>query len=260
MWTDPDLYDMENADDPAFDVGFWEGVVGELAPRRVLELGCGTGRLLLPLARLGVAAELVGLDDSEPFLARCAERLAGEAPDVRSAVRLVEADMRAPELEGPFDLVVVAFNSLSYLVERADRLACLRAARELLAPGGVFAFDLVQPRYDFLAEAMEPCGPLRVDADHPAHDHGVTRFLRSYSDRYDPATQTLHSTNRYEVFHADGRVEHRIADLDWHIYFPEELALLLDAAGLAVRERFGSYDREPWCERSRRYLWLTEAS
>jgi len=251
MWNDAELYDLENADDPAFDVGYWEAVVREAAPRRILELACGTGRLTLPLARLGVAEELVGLDSSAPFLARAAERLAGSA-----RVRLVEGDMRAPRLDGSFDLVIVPFNSLAYLTTREDRLACLRAIAALLAPGGTLGFDLVQPRYDFLAEAMGTCPPLRIDADHAAPGHGVTRFLRSYADDYDPSTQTLHSTNRYEIHRADGRVEHRITDLDWHIYFPEELELLLEAAGLGVRERFGGYAFEPWSERSRRYLWL----
>jgi SAM-dependent methyltransferase len=257
VWNDPELYDLENADDQAFDLAFWESVVRDLAPRRMLELACGTGRLTIPLARLGVASELVGLDSSEPFLARLRDRVAREP--LATAVQVVAGDMRAPAVEGPFDLVAIPFNSLAYLIERADRTACLRAVRSLLAPDGRLAFDLVQPRYDFLAESVLPCPPLRVDADHAAPEHGVSRFLRSYSDTYDAATQTLHSTNRYEIFHADGRVEHRISDLDWHIYFPEELELLLDAAGLTVLERYGDYGRGPWNARSQRYLWLAGA-
>jgi SAM-dependent methyltransferase len=251
MWDDPELYDLENADDPAFDVPFWGSVVRDVQPRRLLELACGTGRLTLPLARMRVASEVVGLDASAAFLARASSRLAGE-----SCVRLVEGDMRAPGVEGPFDLVIVPFNSLAYLPARTDRIACLRSIRSLLAPGGRFGFDLVQPRYDFLAEATMSCPPLRVDADHPAPDHGIVRFLRSYSDRYDAASQTLSSTNRYEIHYADGRVEHRLTDLDWHIYFPEELELLLSAAGLEAVERYGGYSREPWSPSSRKYLWL----
>jgi SAM-dependent methyltransferase len=250
VWNDPDLYDLENADDPAFDLAFWESVVRELAPRRMLELGCGTGRLTLPLARLGIVDELVGLDNSAPFLERLRSRLGNEP------VTVIESDMRAPEVDGPFDLIAVPFNSLAYLTSRESRIDCLRAARSLLAPGGRFAFDLVAPRYDFLAEAVGACTPLRVDADHSAPDQGITRFLRSYTDAYDAASQTLRSTNRYEIFYEDGRVEHRITDLNWHIYFPEELELLLESAGLSVVERYGDYDRSPWNAASRRYLWL----
>jgi SAM-dependent methyltransferase len=164
--------------------------------------------------------------------------------------------MTEPPVDGAFDLIAVPFNSLAYLTSRSDRLACLRAVRSLLAPGGRFAFDVVAPRYDFLSEAVLPCPPVRVDADHPAPDHGVSRFLRTYADTYDPATQTLHSTNRYEIFHEDGRVEHRIADLDWHIYFPDELELLLESCGFEVSERYGDYGRGAWDAASKRYLWL----
>ena len=128
--------------------------------------------------------------------------------------------------------------------------------RSLLGAGGRFAFDLVAPRYDFLSEAVGAPSPLRVDADHPSPDDGVARLLRSYTDTYDPASQTLRSTNRYEIFYEDGRVEHRIADLDWHMYVPEELELLLESAGLSVVERYGDYSRGRWDATSRRYLWL----
>jgi SAM-dependent methyltransferase len=250
VWNDPDLYDLENADDPAFDLAYWETLVRALAPRRMLELACGTGRLTLPLARLGLVEELVALDKSAAFLERLRSRLSGEP------ITVVESDMRAPEVDGPFDLIVVPFNSLAYLTSRESRIACLRSVRSLLAPRGRFAFDLVAPRYDFLAEALTPSPPVRVDVDHAALDHGVSRFRRSYTDSYDPSSQTLRSTNRYEIFYEDGRVDHRIADLDWHIYFPGELELLLGAAGMTVVERFGDYDRRPWDAASRRYLWL----
>jgi SAM-dependent methyltransferase len=249
MWNDPDLYDLENADDQAFDLAFWESVVRELAPRRMLELASGTGRLTVPLARL--VGDLVAVDSSAPFLDRLRSRLSAGDP-----VTVVEGLMQSPPVSGPFDLVIVPFNSLAYLTSIEDRLACLRAVRGLLAPGGRFAFDLVAPRYDFLAEAVGGPSPLRVDADHPAREAGVKRFLRSYTDTYDPSSQTLHSTNRYEIFYEDGRVEHRIADLDWHIYFPDELELLLSSCGLKVVERYGDYDRGPWNAASRRYLWL----
>ena len=165
--------------------------------------------------------------------------------------------MRAPEVDGPFDLIVVPFNSLAYLTSRESRMACLRGVRSLLAPGGRFAFDLVAPRYDFLAEADRR--PARRCASTPTTRRRRTASRASCAATPTPTTrasQTLRSTNRYEIYYEDGRVEHRITDLDWHIYFPEELELLLETAGLAVVERYGDYDRSPWNAASRRYLWL----
>ena len=256
MWLDPDLYDIENCEDPPFDLAFWERVIRDAAPRRVLELAAGTGRLTIPVARLGVAEELVALDNSPPFLDRLRERLDGES--LPTAVTVVEGLMQSPPVDGPFDLIFVPFNSLAYLIAPEDRLACLSAVRELLAPGGRFAFDVIAPRYDLIAEAMQPVPPLRVDIDNVAPRPGVARLLRSYYDSYDPVTQTLRSTNRYEIHHDGGRVEHRLIDLDWHIYFPEELDLLLAVAGLAPVECYGDYERGPWTAASRRYLWVAQ--
>jgi len=252
-WSDPFLYDLENADDPAFDLAFWTAVVEAVRPRRLLELACGTGRLTLPLARLGVAEEVVGVDTSAPFLEAARSRVDGEP------VTFVEGDMRRPPLEGTFDLVIVPFNSLAYLHATQDHLACLRSARALMPEGGTLGFDLVAPNYGFLLEAITPCPTARIDADHPAGSMGVARVIRTFSDTYDAATQTLHSVNRYEIHHADGRVEHRVADLDWHMYFPAELELLLQTASFDVSERYGTYARAPWRSGSPQYLWTCTA-
>jgi SAM-dependent methyltransferase len=263
MWDDPLLYELENADDPAFDLDFWSELLVAARPRRVLELACGTGRLTLPLAGLGVAEEIVGLDSSAPFLEHAGRSLASTGSrNGASPVRFVEGDMRAAAaaVDGAFDLVILPFNSLAYVLDFDDRVATLRAARSLLAPGGRFAFDLVAPRYDFLAEACGPCPPVRLDADHPAPELGVARFIRTYVDTYDATTQTLNSLNRYEIHHTDGRVEHRIGDVRWHIHFPAELESLLALAGLRPVERYGSWDREPWTPAARRILWICEAT
>jgi SAM-dependent methyltransferase len=261
MWDDPVLYDLENADDPAFDLAFWTSLVESLHPARVLELACGTGRLTLPLARLGIASDIVGIDSSPSFVAAARERLAAEPASLRDVVTFLEGDMRAPAARpGIFDLVAIPFNSLAYVLGADDRLAVLRAACAQLSRGGRFAFDVVAPRYDFLARALEPSPERRVDIDHPAPSLGADRFVRTYVDRYDPATQTLHSANEYEIHWTDGRVERRTTDLDWHIAFPAELEAELTLAGLRPVERFGGWNGEPWGPTARRIIWVCEAA
>jgi SAM-dependent methyltransferase len=259
-WDHPELYELETADDPHFDLPFWRGLVQRRAPRRMLELGCGTGRLTLPLAATGLqtapAFALVGLDRSEPFLAHARASLARQPEAVRAAVRLVAGDMRDFALEERFDLVAIPFNTLAYLHTREDQLACLRAARAHLAPGGAVAFDLLAPRYDLLAEALHPFPPLRVDADFTAPALGVERFVRSCVDRYDPGAQTLHSTFFYEVHRPDGTAERHVQDLEWHMYFPAELDGLLDASRLAPVERHGGWRGEPADPGARRYVFV----
>jgi SAM-dependent methyltransferase len=260
MWDDPVLYDLENADDPAFDLPFWTGLLSSLRPRRVLELASGTGRLTLPLARLRIASAIVGVDSSAGFVAAARARLTAEDEAVRSAVEFVEGDMRSPPVAGRFDLVAIPFNSLAYVHGAADRAATLRAAAVRLAPGGRFAFDVVAPRYDLLAVALDPSPEPQVDVDHPAVVLGADRVLRTCVDRYDPSTQTLRASNHYEIHWSDGRVEHRDTELDWHIAFPEQLEAELALAGLRPVERFGGWHGEPWGPAASRIVWVCEAA
>ena len=265
IWDEPERYELELADDPHFDVDFWTGVVSELAPRRVLELGCGTGRLTFPLAAAATArvpgARVHGVDLSDAFLRCAAARRADQPTPVAVAVSFSQGDLR--ELQVPvraYELVALPFNTLAYLLTAADQLACLRAAAAALAPGGRFVFDALVPHLDFLAEAARPCPPVRRDIDLRDPAPGVRRFRRSCADTYDARTQTLSSSLEYVIERADGRVEQRLHELDWHMYFPVELELLLAAAGLRVIERYGDYDRAPFSARSRQYLFVCAAA
>jgi ubiquinone/menaquinone biosynthesis C-methylase UbiE len=134
------FYDWENA--RTFgrrDVAFWRRVAGE-GGGAVLELGAGTGRLLVPLARAGL--EMVGLDRSAPMLARAQARLRRLPRARRPAV--VQGDIRAlPFAAGTFQTVLAPYGMLQSLLEDDDLRATLREARRVLRPGGLFGIDLV---------------------------------------------------------------------------------------------------------------------
>lgn len=263
-WGDAELYELETADEPDFDFDYWQGLVRELRPRRVLELACGTGRLSVPLALAGLSAredfELVGLDSSEPFLARAREQVDAQPEAVRAAVRFQLGDMRDFALEGTFDLIAMPFNALAYLYNAHDQLAALTTARRHLAADGRLAFDLLAPRLDYLAEAVRPFPPVRLDVDFRLQRAGIERFLRSCVDRYDAATQTLTSTFLYDIHRSEGAVERRIHDVLWHMYFPAELDLLLAKAGFEPVVRQGGWNGEPWDSSSRRYVFVCSAT
>src|SRR6266508_3521831 len=104
----------------------------------VLELGCGTGRILLPLARAGHTVH--GLDSSRHMLARCREKVAAEPAPVRGRITLHEGDVRAFDLgQGAvFPLVIAPFRVFQHMITIDDQLACLAAVARHLAPGGRF--------------------------------------------------------------------------------------------------------------------------
>ncbi len=123
------------------DVAFWvQECRGAAGP--VLELGCGTGRVTIPVAAAGV--EVTGLDNSESML-RCARR---KSADARIDVQWVEDDMRDFDLGRRFALIYVPLASFAHMSGPGDAAACLERVIAHLAPGGRFAVDLMNPEFN----------------------------------------------------------------------------------------------------------------
>ena len=137
-----DFYDQVELYQRRPDVGFYTALATEHGGP-VLELGCGTGRVLLPTARAGV--EITGLDLSDGMLSACRSKLAGEAPDVQGRAHLHRGDMRSFGLGRRFGLVTIPFRPFQHLLTVEDQMACLACAHRHLAPGGVLALDVFNP-------------------------------------------------------------------------------------------------------------------
>ena len=257
LYDDARIYDIENGQHTE-DIPYWEALIDELQPASVLELGCGTGRLFAPIARRGLAHRadftLVGLDLSAPLLAEARQRI-GADPELRDAVRLVQADMSDFALEERFDLVIIAFNGFGFVIGPEKQRGCLQAVRRHLAPDGRLAIDVIVPRVSYLA-LSERTSPMRLGVEVRDPAPGLTRLLRYDTERYDPLRQVDDSIYHYELHYADGRVERLVRDLAWQMTFPNELELLMEYAGLRVTERYGDYDRSPFDRRSNLYLWI----
>ena len=139
------FYDWENARTLGRrDVPFWRRIALE-AHGPVLELGCGTGRISLPLAQAGV--RLVGIDRSGPMLAHAARRavaLQRRRRARRPRLRLIRGDIRAlPFPRSTFGMVLAPYGVLQSLLRDRDLTAALESAHQVLAPGGVLGLDLV---------------------------------------------------------------------------------------------------------------------
>ena len=106
----------------------------------VLEVGSGTGRILIPTAREGI--EITGLDLSDHMLDICREALNNEPKDVQDRVTLIKGDMRDFDLKKTFSLVTTPFRPFQHLLTVEDQINCLNSIRRHLNPGGVFILDL----------------------------------------------------------------------------------------------------------------------
>jgi SAM-dependent methyltransferase len=230
-------YDLEFGgflDDLPVYAGYAERTGGPL-----LELGCGTGRLLLPLAEAGYA--ITGVDLSPAMLARAERRLA--AAGCRERVTLVEDDMRSLERLGAtrFRLALCAINSFLHLPDGAAQQAALAAVRRRLEPGGLLILDVFHPHPDLLTEYD---GRLIHEATFV--DEGGARVDKFASRTLDAATQTVHTVFFYERLGPDGLVRRTAAPFAMRYLHRSELELRLTAAGYELLDLFGGYDLAPF--------------
>jgi SAM-dependent methyltransferase len=242
LYRSPASYDRWYPSGAHLDEAFWPSLCQHLGAQRVLELGAGTGRLTIPLARAGL--EVVGLDLSPTMLAAARDKLSDEPAEVRGRVRLVTGDMREFALDERFDLAFVPFNTFSHLHAIEEQVACLLAARQHLVPGGRVAIDISLPMLGYLQTAID--GPLATRLEGISMDPNTgVRVIWSRETRYVRGTQTILETLVDEVVLApDERLLQR-QELILHAFFPREMELLFRLAGLQVEATWGDYDFTP---------------
>jgi SAM-dependent methyltransferase len=212
--------------DPSGDAAFYRALAQETGGP-VLELGCGTGRVLLPIAALGIAC--VGVDASPAMLAVL------RAKNPPANLELVEARMETFDLGRRFRLVTSPFRAFLHLLDVEAQLATLANIRRHLAPGGAFAFDIFDPK---LAWLTAPAGVERLDATFRRDGVEIHRFAKTGTDL---ATQIMEVTFRFEPAEAAGNTTVR---LRW--FYRYEIEHLLARAGFTDVAFYGGYDKRPW--------------
>ena len=148
-----DLYDHVTPYRDRPDVAFFVDAAST-AGGPVLELGCGTGRVLIPTARAGI--DIVGLDSSPRMLDVCRQRLLDEPEAAQKRVTLVQSEMQQFDLGRSFTLVTIPFRPFQHLLTVEDQLACLASIRRHLVEGGRLIFDVFNPSLDALVK--QPLG------------------------------------------------------------------------------------------------------
>lgn len=236
----PELYDLD-CGEFSEDLPFYESLARR-CEGPALELGVGTGRVAIHLARAGL--EVWGLDTSEPMLER-ARCTAGQ--NLGKRLRLQHADMRDFDLGRSFELAFAAFGTFHQLLESDDQLACLRCVRRHLAPSGLFAFDL-RPWW-FAGWEEGTSVPFFHDWTRVFPATGET-VIKLRSIRADRARQVQHETHVYDLLAQDGTVRRATAAVDSRFSTRYEVEGLLDAAGLELRQIYGDFELSPFDETS----------
>lgn len=223
------------------DVGFFVEMA-QHSGGPVLELGCGTGRVLIPTAKSGI--EIVGLDSSPLMLSVCREKLLSEPNDVQSRVRLVQGDMRDFELRQEFSLVTIPFRPFQHLLTVEDQMSCLQNIRKHLAPGGKLVLDIFNPSLVLLADERY----LQEHGEEPefttADGRRVVRRARMVWRDY--FNQITHNELIYYVTHPDHREERLVHQFPLRYLFKFEAEHLLARCGFVVEAVYADYDRSPY--------------
>jgi SAM-dependent methyltransferase len=249
----PALYDAVYADRD--DFGFWQAIAAD-AGGPVLELGCGTGRVLVPPARSGI--EITGLDLSAEMLARCRAKLEAEPPEVRGRVTLVEADMTSFDLGRRYAAITCPFGGFQQLRTVEQQLACLDRCRAHLLPRGRLVLDLPNP---------DPA-PAAFAHDEAAGGEAAVQLVDWTGGRrirwwvtvtgYERSQQWNDCEVTFEVIEAGGATKRLTETISLRYIFRYELEHLLVRAGFEIVALYGDYDRSPFADGSPAMIVVAE--
>lgn len=231
-YADAALYDYEYRRRRA-DVTFYRELAQRRGAKRILELGAGSGRVTIPLARDG--HQVVAVDQSKAMLAKLSSRVASLPASAAARVTVVPGDLCTFSAPGKFDLVIAAFNVVEHLYTRGEVAACLAQVAAHLAPGGAFVFDVQLPDLAWLAR-----DPTKRWAKTRFTDPTTKRAMfYSTNHDYDPISQIVVIRLYYDP--VDGKGPSRIVKLTQRKFFPAELEALVAGAGYRVTARYGDF-------------------
>jgi ubiquinone/menaquinone biosynthesis C-methylase UbiE len=240
-----DLYDAEYADLKE-DIRFWKK---HIAGKRVLEIGIGTGRLAIPLAKAG--HDIVGIDASPHMLNVLQWRMkAQKVKNIRAVVR----DMRRYNLKEKFDFAYIPFHLFHEMLTKEDQEQTLRTIRKHLVKGGKLGIDLIHFRSDPHDNAwLEHVVQFNKQFTDPKTGERWYRYVVRNVDR---ETQTMFMLLRYECAMNPPKVFY--CELTFHYYFPSEIVHLVEKCGFRMVKLFGDLQSHPLTETSPKLIVIAE--
>ena len=240
----PEIYDLAYSWRTE-DVPFWVGRAKE-AGGPVLEVGCGTGRVLIPTLQAGV--DIDGFDIHPGMI----EFLKQKAAGLGLAPRLSVADMRDFTMPRRYALITIPFRAFQHLLTTADQVAALRCIREHLEGGGALIFNIFHPSFD---KMVQPDGVQALEREfaHPVSGLPVAMYTKRQTDR---VNQVLRVEREVVESDARGYAAHTHRDrfaLRW--IWKAEMELLLAAAGFTRWDVLGGFDGRPLEKDTDEMVW-----
>jgi SAM-dependent methyltransferase len=222
----------------------------------VLEIACGTGRVLLPIARRGI--DICGVDNSQPMLNVLNEHLAREPRETRDRVTVHQGDMRSFRLNRKFPLVIIPFRPMQHMFTVDDQAAALKTAATHLTDTGILAFDVFYPKFDTIwtnvgvevpeMEWTTPSDPTRL----------VRRSFRK--DAVDKINQIFSFTFIFRTYQSGDLILEETEAFRLGYYTYPHLRALFKLAGLEPVAEYGSFAKAPLDNAAEQMIFLLRKS
>ncbi len=242
-------YDAENAG-KTDDLELYSRLAAQYSGQ-ILDVGCGTGRVLIHLAEHGHSVS--GIENNRAMLTRLDHKLKS-APQLSQLIDVAEADVLSHEYPRKFGLILLSYNALMHFLEQDKQIALLRRLRSWLTDSGRLVIDLPN------------AGPVFASPDNDAmtlersfldKETGQLVMLQSVSI-LDRAAQTLDVEWIYDAIDGDGSVKRMIVPHKLRYFFLPEIKLLLDRAGLALDAVYGDSDQSAYDADAERMIVLAK--
>jgi SAM-dependent methyltransferase len=222
---------------------------------RTLELGCGTGRVLIPTAIAG--CDITGLDLSTFMLQKCREKVGGLPDVVQKRVKLIQGDMTRFNTGEKYALITLPFRPFQHLITVKEQKACLGCIHQHLEPHGKLVFDVFNPN------------PLRL-VPNPTY----TKEIEDLPETTLPDKRKIRRTSRMVAYHReqqyndveliyyvnypDGRNERLVQSFPMRYFFRYEIEHLLELCGFKIVELFGNFDKSPFSGDSPEMIFVAQ--
>jgi SAM-dependent methyltransferase len=211
----------------------------------VLELGCGTGRITIPMAEAGF--EMTGLDICKPML----DQARIKADEKGLGIVWIEADCRDFRINSRFGTIIFPFNGIAHLHDRESHEALFERVRAHLKPEGHFVIDWFNPSLEILLRGENK----RTDCFEYEDPDGRGKVVVTESNHYDSATQINHVKWYYKI----GDMPEDVRELNMRILYPQEFDNLLHYNEFEIVGKYGDHDESPFESSSRHQLIVCRA-
>lgn len=224
----------------------------------ILELGCGTGRILIPIAEAGMT--IVGLDCAQAMLSIAKQKVSKLSAETQRRIELIEGDMRNFSLGRRFKLVIIPYRAFLHLSTPTDQRQTLGCIREHLADDGHLIFNIFDPSLETIATQLSRIGrAMKKDSEFIDSSTGH-RIVIWKTHQHDPEQQRLDAYIIFEALNDEGQVISKTyTPLRLRYVYRYEMEYLLELCGYQIEALYGDFQRGPF-RHGGEQIWVVRRS